>query len=377
MSINISTYKTEKKSFVPKRKGSFFSKEVSLTSRFSDKHKVEFYKELSVLLNSGVDFRKALEILEQLQKKSTHKEMIHDITKEVVQGKSLYETLKESDHFSPYEYYSIKIGEETRKLGEVLLQLHQFFERKVKMKRQLLSVFTYPAFVLLLTFGVLYFMMRYVVPMFASVFKQFGKELPSLTQKIIYVSEHFSLISMVFIGLLIITLGVHFYFRKSMIYRKYLTSILIRIPFFGMLIKKIYITRFCQSLSLLLVAKTPLVNSLGLVQKMISFYPIESSLQAVIKEVTKGGLFSKALSKHRVYDVKLISLVSVAEQINELDTMFERLAKQYDEELQHQTKMLGVVMEPLIIVIIGVVVGTVLIAMYAPMFDLSKILQPS
>ncbi|WAC03960.1 type II secretion system F family protein [Lacinutrix neustonica] len=269
------------------------------------------------------------------------------------------------------------MGEETGKLGEVLLELHQFFDRKVKMKRQLLSVFTYPAFVLLLTFGVLYFMMKYVVPMFASVFKQFGKELPSLTKKIIYVSEHFSSFSLVFIGFLLSIIGLHVYFKNNNVYRKYLSNIVIKLPFFGKLIKKIYITRFCQSMSLLLAAKTPLVNALNLVQKMIAFYPPENSLESVKLEITKGGLFSKALSKHSIYDFKLISLISVAEQINELDAMFERLAKQYDEEVQHQTKMIGVVMEPLIIVIIGIVVGTVLIAMYSPMFDLSKIIQPS
>ena len=115
---------------------------------------------------------------------------------------------------------------------------------------------------------------------------------------------------------------------------------------------------------------------MDLVQKMISFYPLEQSLLQVKKEVTKGSLFSKALEKHTIYDYKLISLISVAEQINELDTMFERLSKQYNEELEHQTKMIGVIMEPLIILIIGGVVGTVLIAMYSPMFDLSKIIQP-
>lgn len=378
MSINISTYKINTKSKKQKKEQkNFFSKEVSFGNRFSDKDKMEFYKELSVLLSSGIDFRKALEILKELQKKTKHKELIDTITKQVVLGKSLFEAIKDSGKFSPYEYYSIKIGEETRKLDAVLLELYQYFDRKVKMRRQLLSVFTYPAFVLLLTFGVLYFMMKYVVPMFASVFKQFGKELPGLTKKIIYVSEHFSAISLVFAIVLISMIAIHLYFRNHTFYRRYMSKIVVRIPFFGKLIQKIYITRFCQSLSLLLSAKTPLVNSLELVQKMISFYPVEYSLDIVKKEVTKGVLFSKALSKHSIYDFKLVSLVSVAEQINSLDIMFERLAKQYDEELQHQTKMIGVIMEPLIIVIIGAVVGTVLIAMYSPMFDLSKIIQPS
>ncbi|WP_106795048.1 type II secretion system F family protein [Aquimarina sp. Aq78] len=377
MSINISTYKTKNVTKTKKKSNSFFSKEVSFGNRFSDKDKMDLYKELSVLLNSGVDFRKALEILKDQQKKEKHKDLIQAITKEVVQGKALFEALRDSGKFSPYEYFSVKIGEETRKLDEVLLELYQYFDRKVKMRRQLLSVFTYPSFVLLLTFGVLYFMMKYVVPMFATVFKQFGKDLPDLTKKIIYVSEHFSTISIVFGIVLVSIIAFHFYFKDHTFYRKAISNVIIRLPFFGKLVRKIYITRFCQSLSLLLSAKTPLVTSLDLVQRMISFYPLESSLDMIKKEVTKGTLFSKALAKHSIYDFKLVSLVSVAEQVNKLDDMFERLAKQYDEEVQHQTKMIGVIMEPLIIVIIGLVVGTVLIAMYSPMFDLSKIIQPS
>lgn len=378
MSIDISTYKAhDKAKTLKKKEKELFKGEISFGNGFSDKDKTEFYKELSVLLRSGVDFRQALEILKNQQKKKKHKELIKSITTQVIQGKSLYEALRDSNKFSPYEYYSVKIGEETRKLDEVLSELQQYFDRKVKMRRQLLSVFTYPAFVLLLTFGVLYFMMKYVVPMFASVFNQFGKDLPDLTKKIIYISDHFLHISLLFFLLLIFLVGFHFYFRKHTFYRKNLSGLILRIPFFGKLIKKIYITRFCQSLSLLLTAKTPLVSSLDLVQKMISFYPLESSLKIIKKEVTKGNLFSKSLAKHSIYDFKLISLVSVAEQVNELDSMFERLAKQYNDEIEHQTKMIGVIMEPLIIVIIGLVVGTVLIAMYAPMFDLSKIIQPS
>ncbi len=379
MNIDLASYNTNQGQKTPVKKKSttnFFSKEMNLSKAFGDKDKMAFYKELSVLLSSGVDFRQALEILKNQQEKKVHRSLIEQITKQVIEGKALFEALRDSGEFSPYECYSIKIGEETRKLGDVLSELHQYFDRKVKMRRQLVSVFTYPAFVLLLTFGVLYFMMQYVVPMFASVFKQFGKELPDLTKKIIVVSENFSGISVIVVLSLLVFIGLHFFYKNNELYRKWSSYVLMRVPFFGKLLKKIYITRFCQSLSLLLSAKTPLVSSLDLVQKMISFYPIESSLEIIKKEITKGVPLSKALENFAIYDFKLISLVKVAEQVNQLDTMFERVAKQYDDEVQHQTKMIGVVMEPLIIVIIGLVVGTVLIAMYAPMFDLSKIIQP-
>lgn len=377
MSIDLSAFTEKKKTIEAKeeKKAGFWNREITVFNNFGDKEKMHFYKELSGLLVAGVDFKRALEILIVQQTKEVHKKLIGNITNDVISGKGLYEALRDSGSFSPYEYFSIKIGEETRNLDPVLVELNRYFERKIQMKRQILSVFTYPIFVLVLTFGVLYFMMKFVVPMFATVFKQFDKELPALTQKIIYVSENFTFISMSILLILILVIVAHFNFRKRDSYRKLISQITLKLPFVGNLIRKIYITRFSQSLSLLLKAKTPLVPALELVQKMISFYPIESSLDAIRKDITRGVLFSKALEKHRIYDHKLISLVNVAEHTNTLGEMFERISKQYDEETQHQTKMIGVIMEPLLILIIGAVVGVVLIAMYSPMFDLSKILQ--
>ena len=112
-----------------------------------------------------------------------------------------------------------------------------------------------------------------------------------------------------------------------------------------------------------------------MVGEMIGFYPIEVSINAIRNDILRGSTLSNAMGKHKVYDNKLISMVAVAEEINALDTMFGRLAKEYNDEVEHKTKMIGVVIEPLIIVFIGLIVGIVMVAMYAPMFDLSKIIN--
>lgn len=153
-----------------------------------------------------------------------------------------------------------------------------------------------------------------------------------------------------------------------------MSNIVLRVPFFGGLIRTIYLSRFCQSLNLLLSAKIPLVTAIELTQKMITFYPIESSLTIIKEHIMKGRPLGESLSKFSVYDHKLISMIKVAEQINKLDDMFEKLTEQYNDEVDHKTKMIGVVLEPLIIIIIGLVVGIIMIAMYAPMFDLTKII---
>jgi len=168
---------------------------------------------------------------------------------------------------------------------------------------------------------------------------------------------------------------VHSSLKNNDGYRKFTSAFVLRIPYFGNLIRKIYISRFCQSMKLLMTSKTTLISSLSLTSKMIGFYPIENSISVVKEDITKGASLSESLRRHVVYEDKLVSMIEVAEQVNQLDVMFERLSDQYNEEISHQTKMIGVILEPMIIIIIGLVVGIIMISMYAPMFDLSKIIN--
>ncbi len=355
--------------------GNFFTKEISFSKKVGAKEKEVLYKDLATLINAGVDFKTSMDILANQQKKEYLKQLILDVKAQIVKGKSFYEALEETGKFSPYEYFSIKIGEETKKLDIVLLELHKYFKRQIKLRKQIISVITYPSFVLVLTFGVLYFMLTYVVPMFKSVFNQFDGDLPALTKNIIILSEKFPSI---FIGIAIVVITIVFLIKiygQNPGFRNFKSKLILKIPFFGRLVKMVYLARYCQFLDLLLTSKTSLTESLDMVKKMIGFYPIESSIDSIRKDVIKGVPFAAAMKKHKIYEYKLISMVEVAEEINELDTMFSRLADEYDEEVEHKTKMIGVILEPVIIIVIGLIVGLIMIAMYAPMFDLSKIIN--
>ena len=328
-----------------------------------------------MLLRSGVDFKKALEILIQQSTSKIELAILTGIRLKITDGKSIYEAMMSSGYFSQYEYYSVQIGEETRKLEEVLDELQKFFARKIQMRRQIISVLTYPAIVLTVTFAVLYFMLNKVVPMVSSVFRQFGSELPRSTQIIIKLSNYSGTIFLIIFLIILGALVAHSLLKNKNQYRSIISRIIIKIPYFGTLLRKIYLSRFCQSMKLLISSKTTLLSSLALTSKMIGFYPIEKSIEYIRADVTKGLSLSESLQKHDIYEKKMISMIEVAEQVNELDKMFERLADQYNEEISHQTKMIGVVLEPLIIVFIGVIVGVIMISMYAPMFDLSKIIK--
>ncbi|OEK09146.1 general secretion pathway protein GspF [Flavivirga aquatica] len=373
MKIDASTYNTK----VKKRDSSSMDVSFSMPNlkRFSDKQKEDFYREFSTLIKSGVDFNQSLEILTSQQKSKFIKSIYKTINDDVVKGKPLHEAIQGYKYFSPYEYYSIKIGEDTRRLPEIFDQLQKFFSRKIKMKRQVVSVLAYPVFVLFITFGVLYFMLNYVVPMFASVFQQFGKDLPEITQFVVNVSNHFNSIVLVVFGIFLAVFLANKMLKENPIYRSTTSKILLSIPYFGTLVKKIYLARFCQSFSLLLSAKTPLITALELTEKMISFYPLKTAIVEARKDILKGETLANSLKKHAFFLPKIISLTAIGEQINELDNMYDGLANQYNEDIDHSTKMIGTILEPMMIVIIGTIVGFIMIAMYSPIFNLSKVIE--
>ncbi|PHR44276.1 MAG: general secretion pathway protein GspF [Fluviicola sp.] len=349
--------------------------DIAFGKAINDKAKQHFYTEFYSLLDAGMDIQRSMDIIIEEQDKKRKRDIYTSIQDDLIGGYSLSEALKRTTYFSAYEYQSIKIGEESGKLKTVLSQLSKYYHNKVKLRKHLISVFTYPAFVLLITVGVLYFMLNTVVPMFQEVFQQFGQDLPWLTQKIIYISDNFTTYLYIFLAAIAGIFLLHYTQKKEEWYRNYTGKIILRIPIFGKLFKKIYLARFTQSMGLLTVSKTPLVKSLDLVKEMIRFYPLEEALAHTKEEILKGNNLHHGLSKFPLFDRRFISLIKIAEEINKLDDTFERLTDQLNEDIDHQTKLLGTLMEPFIIILIGAVVGLIMVAMYLPMFNLSNVIQ--
>ena len=350
----------------------FLNKDIKLFgSQLSDRKKERFYSELGILLSAGVDIKTSFELIEEQQSKPADKELFGKIKNNVMGGKSLSDAFEEAAKFSAYEIFSIRIGEESGRLIEVLNEITIFYGKKIKQKRQLVNAISYPSVVLVVAMGAIFFMMNFIVPMFADVFKRFGGDLPYLTKLVIKASHFVSNYGLLFILFLCICIFFLYSQRNTEWFRKAGSEILIKIPFFGEMIKKIYLARFWQSMNLLLAAKTPIVNALGLVKNMVGFYPIEKSLNNVREDILKGKHFHDCLSKYKVYPSRMLSLVKVAEEVNQLDVIFEKLARQYSDEVEYETSMIGSFIEPIMILFLGLFVAVILIAIYLPLFQLS------
>lgn len=341
-------------------------------NQFGDKKKERFYSQLNILLSAGVDIKTSLELIEDEQNKIKDKQLFKEIKEKVIGGSSLSEAIRQSNKFSPYEFYSLQIGEETGKTMQVLIELADYYVKKIKQKRQFINAISYPCVVLAVAFGAVFFMLKFMVPMFADIFKRFGGELPYLTKVIIQISD---VISDYYLYLFLLIAGVvifAFSQRKEEWFRQMSSSFVLKIPVMGDIIAKVYLARFCQSMSLLISSKIPILKAISLVEQMVSFYPIEISLKKIHENILRGESLYSSLSSFSIYDKRMISLLKVGEEVNQLDTIFGKLAKQYSDEVEHKTSLIGSLIEPVMIIFLGIVVGIILVAMYLPLFQLSS-----
>lgn len=340
--------------------------------QLSDKKKEAFYNELSTLINSGIDIRTALELTASSFTSAKDLVLFGEILKQVIGGKSLSESLQGDAKFSSYEYYSVRIGEETGRLGEVLSELAKYYKNKISQRRKIIGAITYPILVLSTSFAAIFFMIKFVVPMFADVFKRFGGKLPYLTSLIVSFSDWFDRYIYLIIFAIVALIVGYLLVRKTDWFKQYSTLFILRIPLVGGIIKKIYLARFANTMRLLMGTNTPLLQALGMVKQMISFYPIERSLSVAEKDILLGESLSYTLGKDNFYPQKFVQLIKIAEEVNRLEYFFEQLSNQYTEEVEYQTNAISGLLEPLIIIFLGLAVGVILIAMYLPMFQMSN-----
>jgi len=380
-SIDLSRYEHKKNAKSPQKEDSgsvlaLLNKDISLGSKeLNDKKKEALYLELSSLLQAGINLKSSLELITSDQQKEKDKALFNTIQNEVLSGSALSQALEKSGKFSLYEIYSLQIGEETGKLNEVLQDLARFYNNKIKQRRKIISSLTYPCVVLTTSLGAVFFMLKFVVPMFGDVFKRFGGKLPWITEKIIYISQALeNNFWRAFVVFLLIGIFL-FSTRNTQRSREISAKVLLHVPVVGNLVQKIYLARFCNSMRLLINAHLPLLRAIALCRQMISYYPIESSLQKVEDDILKGKSLHQSLQQFPVYPSKMIQLIKVGEETNQLDYFFAKISDQYIEEVEYKTSTLSSMMEPLIIIFLGLIVGVILISMYLPLFQMSNSFQ--
>lgn len=341
---------------------------------WTDVRKERLFRDMHLLVVAGVDPRTMLDLLVSAQGHGRSVGALHQVREAVLSGIPLSVAMSEAGVFSAHEEHAVRVGEESGRLADILLQLADHHAERIALRRLVRQAFAYPLFVLAVTMVVVLFMMNVVVPMFAEVFARSGAELPALTAGVLVVSQVVRSAWPVLLGgLFLLALGVARLDRHAA-FRRWKEGAIDRLPVLGPLSRKAGLARFCSAMAFLLRAGTPLDRALFLAEGMAGTARSQHALSDVRGRVIAGVSLRQAMAAHTVFDPEMVAMIGVAEEVKQLDHMFGRLAERYAADVKHRTTMLGSVLEPITILIIALLVGTVLVAMYLPMFKLSTTL---
>jgi len=374
--MKVQNFSASTENIAADEKPSIWNRDISFSkNKFSDKEKSVLYHQLKTLIGSGVDVKQSLElVVDQLPKKKSQ-EILRNVIGHLVKGASLHQAFEKTKQFSNYEIISLKIGEESGRLTEVLSTLSGYYDQRLEQRRQFVSALSYPVLIVLSSIGAVAFMLIFIIPMFEEVFMRFGSELPPITLMIINVSnfltENVWLLMTILAGLIV---GIYLLGQNEKVLF-WSEGVLLKTPYAGRLFLDIQLSRCAASISLLIQASVPINQTLDFVSQMVTMRHMKLALANAQKKILRGNTLHESFGGNNIFDKSFVSLVKVGEEVNKLGEFFEKLSVEYAANATHRTKQLNTFLEPIMIVFLGLVVGLILIAMYLPMFQLSTSLE--
>lgn len=349
-------------------------KQIFKNMHFNDNKKEALFSEMHSLLAAGIDFSYTFKLLIESESDNVIRRYIDKIYKSVVQGHLLWQAMEMSGQFSKLDCGVIKIGEESGRLDESLNFLAEYYKKRVEQRRMIVSAVSYPVIIICTAIIVVTFMLMAIVPMFEQVYQRMGGELPALTKWIISASEKLPMVGIMVFIIVVGSAIIVYAFGDSELFRKYKAEFLLSVPIVGDIIKKDNQAKFCRLLNLLLSSGVPLLNSIVMLEEVVIFYPYQKSFAEIVKSLHRGGSFSENLEQYNsIYDKKLITLVRVAEETNRLAYILKKQGEELTRDLEYKIKKLGTLLEPLLIIFVGILVTIILLSMYMPMFKLGAV----
>jgi type IV pilus assembly protein PilC len=335
-----------------------------------------FCRQFATMVNSGLPILRALSILaDQTDNKELQKVLVRSRT-DVEQGSSLSAALaKHPKAFTNLFISMIKAGETGGVLDDVLLSLADQIEKEVELRRQIRSAMTYPVVVVALVMLILSAMLLFVVPQFETIYSNLGGTLPLPTRILLGVSDAFR--SYWYFILLGTGVGAFLLrrYKRMDAGRARVDAAKIRIPVFGPLFHKVALARFASTLGMLLRAGVPILQALDNVKETVNNRVIAEAIDDVKASVREGESIAKPLSKHKVFPPMVVQMLVVGEETGAVDTMLDKVAQFYNNEVTAAVDALTSLIEPLLIAVIGGAVGAAVVALYMPMFNIINLIE--
>ena len=337
---------------------------------------VVFTRQLATMIDAGIAIVQALQALAEQTPNKVMRDTIRDICTRVESGESFSEALsRHPKAFNKLYYSMVSAGEKGGLLAEILSRLATYLENTERLRKKVKTALMYPTVVTIVAIVITVFLLVKVIPTFKDVYSGFGAKLPGPTQVLIDISEivqHYLIYLIVLAGA-----GIWgwLYFIKTKQGRDFWDNLRIKLPIFGTIAHKICLARFTRTLSSLVRSGVPILEVLQIVSQTVGNTVMEKAIKASALDIERGEGISAALGKHPVFPSMIIRMLSAGEQTGNIDNMLERVANFLDEEIETTLSGIMSLIEPLLIVFLGVVIGGMVICMFLPIFNLANIVN--
>jgi len=347
---------------------------------FSDRVKLKdvaiFSRQFATMINSGLSLLRALYILAEQTESKPLADIVNQVRMDVEKGSSLSQAMtKHPKAFGRLYVSMVRAGEVGGALDSVLMRLADTIEKQVELRRKVKSAMTYPLVVAVLVLTIVTAMLLFVIPMFQSIYSQLGGTLPAPTQLLINISN---VCRKFWYLIFAVEGGGAFAFRRwinSEEGRKQWDAVKLKLPIFGKLVRKTALARFSRTLSALVRSGVPILESLDIVAETAGNYVVAKAVRETQAAVKRGDPLSKKLEEHPVFPPMVVQMMAVGEETGALDEMLDKIADFYDQEVEATVDALTSLIEPLLIVVMGVCVGGMIISLYLPMFNIIKLIK--
>ncbi|ALC16925.1 type IV pilus assembly protein PilC [Desulfuromonas soudanensis] len=340
--------------------------------KVTTKDLVVFTRQFATMIDAGLPLVQCLDILSQQQENKTFQKMLVAVKESVESGSTFADALKKHPKAFDELYVNlVAAGEVGGILDTILNRLAAYIEKAQKLKKQVKSAMTYPTTIVGIALVVISVILVFVIPAFEAMFKDFGGTLPMPTQVVIAISNFIQDYILVILG---VGFGSVFLFKK--IYatkpgRERIDDWSLYLPVFGPLIRKVAVAKFTRTLGTMISSGVPILDGLEIVAKTAGNKTVEKAIYHVKKSISEGKTIAEPLTKSGVFPPMVCQMIAVGEQAGALDTMLNKIADFYDDEVDDAVSNLTAMMEPLLMLFLGVTVGGLVIAMYLPIFKLA------
>ncbi|MDR7073139.1 type II secretion system F family protein [Fictibacillus barbaricus] len=354
-------------------KQTLLNKEISIGSPVKSQQFVIYLRQFATLLRAGVSVVDSTNILSAQTESKALRKVLADVEEELRQGNPLSMAMnKHRSIFPPMVVNMISAGEASGSLDDTLDQLATYFEKQHYTKQKILSAMMYPMIVGVVAVFVVIFLLAKVVPTFATMLKEAGGELPGITKFVLvcsdFVQAFWWLLILIFIAFYVSLLFI----RKGASTRYYFDYVILKIPVFGKLLQKSALARMTRTLSSLFSSSVPILQSLSIVEKVVENEVIAKVIRESRSALETGQRLTEPLKKHWIFPPLVTQMISIGEETGSLDEMLAKVADFYEKEVETSTDRLKALIEPLMIVFLASIVGTIVISIIVPMFEVYK-----